>query len=37
MDDNEYAVRIYCKVFKVNTDDGDAYIRGILNEIAMLG
>ncbi|MDR0293748.1 MAG: hypothetical protein LBH95_06310 [Oscillospiraceae bacterium] len=33
---HEYAVRIYCKVFKVETDGGDAYVCGILDAIGEL-
>jgi len=36
MTDSEYAVRIYCRVFNKTTDNGDAYVRGILDAIDML-
>ena len=36
MTDNEYAVIIYCEVYRVKTDDGDAYIHGILDAINTL-
>jgi len=36
MTDSEYAVRIYCRVFNKTTDDGDAYVRGILDAISTL-
>lgn len=36
MNDIEYARLIYCKVFAVGDDGGDAYICGIMNEISLL-
>ena len=36
MEDKEYAARIYCQVFKAETDGGDAYTRGILSAIDTL-
>jgi hypothetical protein len=36
MTDAQYAVRIYCRIFNVDTDDGEAYIRGILDAISTL-
>ena len=37
MNNNDYAVNIYCKVFDVSTDNGDAHVRGILDAIGALG
>jgi len=36
MTDNDYAARIYCQVFKMATDNGDAYTRGILDALSSL-
>jgi len=36
MTDKEYAVRIYCLVFHVKDDGGDANIQGILNTVGAL-
>ena len=36
MTDNEYASKIYCRVFRVADDNGDAYTRGTLDAIATL-
>jgi len=34
--DSEFASKIYCEVFSVANDDGDAYVRGILETIGTL-
>ena len=36
MTDNEYASRIYCRVFRVDGDNGDVYTRGTLDAISTL-
>jgi len=36
MTENDYAAHIYCQVFSVTTDNGDAYARGILDAISTL-
>ena len=36
MTDREYAAHIYCRVFNVKDDGGDAYIKGILKAIDTL-
>ena len=36
MTDKEYAARIYCQVFNVEDDNGDAYTQGILAAIDTL-
>jgi hypothetical protein len=37
MIDNEYASKIYCSVFSTTDDDGDTYIRGVLDVLGTLG
>ena len=34
MTDYEYALKIYCQVFNVDDDYGDAYVHGILETVA---
>jgi len=36
MTDNEYAVKIYCRVFQVINDDGDTCISGVFDMIKTL-
>ena len=36
MIDREYAIHIYCLIFGVEDDGGDAYVRGILDTIGAL-
>ena len=36
MTDNDYASKIYCSVFNVDTDGGDSYTRGILDAVGTL-
>lgn|GEM_PF-1169688 len=36
MTDNDYAIKIYCQVFRVNTDHGDAHVHGILAAVRTL-
>jgi len=36
MTNSEYAVQIYCRVFNKGLDNGDAYVRGILDAIDAL-
>ena len=36
MTDNEYASRIYCRIFRLEHTDGDLYARGVLNAINTL-
>ena len=37
MNNNDYAVNIYCKVFDVPNDNGDAHVHGIIDAIGALG
>ena len=37
MTDDEYAVKIYCRIFNVKNDRGDAWAQGILDTISNLG
>ena len=37
MNNYDYAVNIYCKVFDVTAENGDAHVRGILDTIETLG
>jgi len=36
MTDNDYASKIYCCVFNVDTDGGDSYTRGIIDAVGTL-
>jgi len=36
MTENEYAARIYCKVFQLESPDDDIYVRGTLDAISTL-
>ena len=36
MTDNDYASKIYCCVFNVDSDGGDSYTRGILDAVGTL-
>ena len=36
MTDDEYAVIIYCNVFRVNNDDGDTCVSGVFDMIKTL-
>jgi len=36
MTDNEFASKIYCKVYEKINDDGDAYVRGIFDALCSL-
>jgi len=36
MTDNEYASKIYCRIFRTDTYGGDSYTQGILDAISTL-